>query len=204
MKQIDVYTTEGKKSGKVAIPKFLDIEVKPVLIQQAYQAELSWKLKATAHTKDRGDVAGTGRKPWRQKGTGRARAGSFRSPLWRGGGITFGPTSARNFAKRIPSRQRKNAILSVIASKIKNDKVIIVSKIEQKNIKTKDFADKINKMPIDGTALVIIAKNDEKIQKSAKNIPYIKIITLQKINLIDLLNFDNLIITKDILAKLEK
>jgi large subunit ribosomal protein L4 len=204
MKQIDIYTTEGKKSGKVIIPKNLEVEIKPKLIQQAYQAELSQKRFPTAHTKNRGQVSGSGRKPWRQKGTGRARAGSIRSPLWRGGGIIFGPTPARNFAKRIPKKQRQKAIFSALASKIKDKKIIIIAKIEQNQIKTKEFEVKINHLPIDGPALIVCAKIDEKVKKSAENISYLKVILVQKINLIDILNYDYIIFEKDALSALGK
>ena len=101
MTKLDIYSGEGKKTGTVTVPKSLDIDVKPQLIHQAYIYELSKTKKATFHTKDRGDVRGSGRKPWRQKGTGRARAGSARSPLWRGGGVIFGPKPTNNFSKRI-------------------------------------------------------------------------------------------------------
>lgn len=195
---LDIYTIEGKKSGKIAIPKILDIEVKPKLIQQAYQAELSKKRFPTAHAKDRGQVAGSGKKPWRQKGTGRARAGSVRSPLWRGGGITFGPNKDINFLKKLPKNQRKNAIYSCLAAKIKDEKVIIVSKIEQKNIKTKEFESKLQNLPFKDTILVVIKKFDEKIIKSATNLAYAKVITLNRLNLTDLLTYKYLIIEKSV------
>jgi len=196
---LDVYTTEGKKSGKVTIPENLVIPLKPELIHQAYVYELSQRKYPTAQTKDRGEVRGSGRKPWRQKGTGRARAGSVRSPLWRGGGIIFGPSSKLNFKKRIPRKQRKQAINAALSQEIRDKKIILVSGLIQKNIKTKDFEEKITKLPIRGTILIILEKPDKIIQKSAKNIPYIKVITAKGVNLIDLLNFDFIVITKKVL-----
>lgn len=202
MKQIDVYTTSGKKQRKINIPKALDVEIKPKLIAQAYIAETSQKKFSTSHTKNRGEVQGSGRKPWRQKGTGRARAGSFRSPLWRGGGIIFGPTPVKNFKKRIPKRQKRAALKSALSAKIKDKKIIIISKIVQKNIKTNEFEKKIQELPIDGTALIVLEKRDEKIEKSAANIPYLKVIDYKKLGLVDLLSFDFIIITKDVLEKI--
>lgn len=202
MTKIQVYNQEGKKQGMAEIPENLKVSAKPELIYQAYVYELSQKKYPTAHTKNKGEVRGSGRKPWRQKGTGRARAGSVRSPLWRGGGIIFGPTPERNFKKRIPKKQRKKAIKAVLSQEIIDKKVIVVSAISQKNIKTKDFEEKITKLPVQGTTLVILEKPDEVIQKSAKNIPYIKVITVKKINLTDLLKFDFIVIAKNALKVL--
>ncbi len=181
----------------------MDISTKPELIHQVYVYELSQRRQPTAHTKDRGEVRGSGRKPWRQKGTGRARAGQVRSPLWRGGGIIFGPTPKLNFKKRVPKKQRRKAIYSILSQEIKEKKVIIVSEISQKNIKTKEFEEKITRLPVkEGTVLVVMEKMDEKIKKSAKNIPYIKAIDVESLNVIDLLNYDFIVITKEAFKKI--
>jgi len=201
MKSLVVYNTEGEKKGTMKIPEILDVAVNPVLIQQAVVAQQSNLLHPTAITKTRGKVRGGGRKPWRQKGTGRARAGSIRSPLWRGGGIIFGPTEVRNFTKKINKKQKRKAILGALSAKIKDNKVFILENLAIPEIKTKNMLKILEKLPIEGSSLLLIEKPDEKIQKSARNIPFIKINLAHNLNVVDLLKYDFIVITKDAMKK---
>lgn len=135
-----VYNTTGEKIKEIELnPKVFGLTVKPELIQQAVVSQQANSRQVIAHTKDRSEVAGGGRKPWRQKGTGRARHGSIRSPLWRGGGITFGPTKERNFSVKINKKAKRKAILMSLSDKAANQKIVLVEKLELAEPKTKKF-----------------------------------------------------------------
>ena len=157
-----------------------------------------------AHTKDRGEVSGGGRKPFRQKGTGNARAGSNRSPLWIGGGRVFGPRKNRNFSKRMPQKMIQKAILAVISDKFRNKRLIVVDKFPFSQIKTKDVEIFLEKLPIEeGKILILLATTDVNLELAAANLPYLKVILLQNINLLDLLKYDYLLTDREGLKGLE-
>jgi len=167
-----------------------------------------------AHTKDRSEVRGGGRKPWRQKGTGRARVGSSRSPLWIGGGVTFGPTKDRNFKKKINRKMKQQAICMVLSDRVSNDSLVILDKLDVKEYKTKTINEifknieskvlsKQNDKKAKRSILIINDDKGEEFKYSVRNLAGIKNINLENINIIDLLNHQNLIVTENVVKKLE-
>jgi large subunit ribosomal protein L4 len=157
-----------------------------------------------AHTKNRGEVRGGGKKPWRQKGTGRARAGSIRSPLWRGGGIIFGPRNEKNYQQKINKKIRRQALLMTLSDKAAHDKIFILEDLKIENKKTKEFAQIIKKLPIFNKKSLILYQPKEKfISRIAKNIANLKILSLENLNLMDVLNHEYFILTKETLKTLE-
>ena len=166
-----------------------EVAVKEGLIHQAVVAQMANRRQVLAHTKDRGEVSGGGIKPWKQKGTGRARQGSIRSPLWVGGGVVFGPRNDRNFHQKINKKMKRKALLMCLSDRAKEEKIIVLDKLELENFKTKKFLEILNKLPNKGKkTLLILADNDKKIIKSAANLSYLKTIESVNINVMDVLN----------------
>lgn len=166
-----------------------EVETKEGLIHQAVVAQMANRRQVLAHTKDRGEVSGGGKKPWKQKGTGRARQGSIRSPLWVGGGVVFGPRNDRNFHQKINKKMKRKALLMCLSDRAKEEKIIVLDKLELENFKTKKFLEILNKLPNkEKKTLLILADNDKKIIKSAANLPYLKTIESVNINVMDVLN----------------
>jgi len=204
--KLDVYSPKGEKKEQINISDKLT-EAKPSdkLIAQAVLANLSNLRRPIAHTKNRGEVRGGGKKPWRQKGTGRARAGSNRSPIWIGGGITFGPRNTRNFRQRLPKAMAQKAIQIALAEKIKEKKFIVISEIAFSEIKTAQMQSFLEKMPIEeGKILVILAKTNPQVELSAANLRYLKTVQIGGVKLLDILNYDYILTDKDGLSKIEE
>lgn len=217
-----VYNQEGKKVSEIVLPKeIFGLEVSPDLIHQVVVSQMARRRKVLAHTKTRGEVSGGGRKPWRQKGTGRARHGSIRSPIWRGGGITFGPSKNRVFKKRIPKKMRRSALLMVLSAKAKNNLFLILDKLEIEKPKTKEISKIIQNLRSkpkkeepslestiknfkEGRCLIALSEYDQKVFLAARNISWIKTITAQNLNPLDLLSFKYLIITKEVIGVIKK
>lgn len=210
-----VYNQKAEKVEEISLPEAVfGVKANSDLIHQALDAYLSAQRQVLAHTKDRSEVRGGGKKPWKQKGTGRARAGSSRSPLWIGGGVTFGPTKNRNFSKKINIKMRKKALLMALSDKIKNESLLVVDKLEAADFKTKVFNEvlaglekivaKEDKNKARRSVLIINDKKDEKTKRSAKNLDGVRFINLSNINIFDLLKYKNLIITKEGIKKLEQ
>lgn len=185
--------------------KIFKVPEKPQLITQVIQAQLANRRKAIAHTKDRGDVSGGGRKPFRQKGTGNARAGSTRSPLWRGGGVVFGPRNNRNFSKRVPRRMANLALKMALSEKVKNNQLVIVSKLDLAEPKTRLIQAFLEKLPIEeGSILIIVAKTNVNLELASANLKFIKVVPTSGLNLIDVLKSDYLVIDEEGLETIEK
>jgi large subunit ribosomal protein L4 len=205
MTKVKVYNQTGKAVGEIKLePKIFDIEIKPELIQQAVRTQLANKRKVIAHTKDRSEVRGGGRKPWRQKGTGRARHGSIRSPIWKGGGVTFGPRKNRNYSLKMNKKARRKALLMTLSDKARDKSIVVLDKLELTAIKTKDLLKIISKLPLKKKILVVSTKSDLKIIKSARNLQNIKIINANSLNVVDILGYKYLLILKDSLAIIGK
>jgi len=173
-----------------------------VLIKQYVLLTQANKRLGLASTKNRKIVSGGGKKPWKQKGTGRARAGSSRSPLWKGGGVIFGPTSERNYDMDMPKKARKGALKSLFAELYKGKKITFIEDFEMSDIKTKSMVNIFKTLNID-KGMLILPENDENIIKSARNLYKYKISTVDNFNIIDLLKYENIIISKSALNKLE-
>lgn len=202
--KVSLYNQKGDEIKKVDLPsEIFDIELNSDLVHQVVVAQMANSRKVIAHTKDRSEKRGGGRKPWRQKGTGRARHGSIRSPIWRGGGVTFGPTKDRNFSKKINKKMKKGALLMSLSSKVKENEFVLLDKIELTEGKTKLMNEMISnlgkklKKDLNKSLLIVLPKTDLKISRAVKNIPKIKTIRADSLNVLDILNHQYLIFFQD-------
>jgi large subunit ribosomal protein L4 len=164
--------------------------------------QLSNRRAGTASTKTKGFVRGGGKKPWRQKGTGRARAGSARSPLWVGGGTIFGP-QPRDYSYRLPKKARREALLSALSLKNRDGKIIVLDKLEMAEAKTKLMRKMLEDLQVE-KALIVIPQSDEKVQRAARNLPNVKVLRAEGLNVHDLLRYEHLILTEGSLKLLEE
>jgi large subunit ribosomal protein L4 len=204
--KVAVYNQQGKEAGEVALPKeIFEVPMNEDLVHQVLISYTANKRQVSAHTKDRSDVRGGGRKPWRQKGTGRARAGSIRSPLWRGGGVTGGPTNEKVFAKTIPTKMRRKALFMVLSQKAKNNLLLVLDSMEMENAKTKTMATMINKLPGNKDSRLITAtNNDKRIFLAARNIKRTGVSEARNLNVADVLNYKYFVVSKDGIKDIEK
>jgi len=265
--KLNVYNQQSELIGEMDLnPKIFNVKANPALVHQAVVAQMANERQVLAHTKGRGEVRGGGRKPWQQKGTGRARHGSIRSPIWRGGGVTFGPTKERNFKQKINQKMKQKALLAVLSDKVANKKLVVLDKLELTEYKTKKFDQIIsglekevlkirqpdgqtirlpevkqeskisvnskqktnNSLPtqtgkqpvVSGkqteatekqknkktkhNVLIINDQQDNKIIKSAKNLVGVRLIYLDNINIVDLLKYRDLILTREVVEKLQQ
>lgn len=178
------------------------VAVRPHLLHQAVVMQLNNRRAGTASTKTRGEVRGSGRKPWRQKGSGRARAGSVRSPIWVGGGTAFGP-APRDYSYRIPKKARRQAVLSALSLKRQEDKLVVVEPEDVSEIKTRLMAEALAALGV-GKSLLVIGDRDEKIELSARNLPDVKVLRVAGLNVYDVLRFEHLVLTREALQKIEE
>lgn len=201
-----IYNLEGKEAGEQELnPKIFEYEVNNALIHQIVVAQQANIRKPYAHTKGRSDVRGGGRKPWRQKGTGRARHGSIRSPLWAGGGVTFGPTKERNFSKRINTKMNRKALLMVLSDKAADKKLILLDKLPEFKGKTKELTELLKKLPCANKKIFFaLPKKNEKAQIAAHNLKKVWVQGVNNLNVLDLLKYTYLVTTVEGLAKMEK
>jgi large subunit ribosomal protein L4 len=156
----------------------------------------------TAHTKTMGEVAGSGKKPWRQKGTGRARAGSFASPLWRGGGVVFGP-KPRDFGKKVNTRTRQLALRKALSERLKAGDVLVVSDLKLESPKTKDFIGILSALELKGSALFVAQETDRNLMLATRNVPNVTLTTSDSLNTYDVLRPDKLVFTRGAFEKIE-
>ena len=179
------------------------VEMNAGLVHQAVVMQLASQRLGTHATKTRGMVRGGGRKPWKQKGTGRARSGSTRSPIWVGGGTVFGP-SPRSYAFSMPRKQRRLAIMCALSDKVANGEFVVLDSINFEAPKTKEAVKMLQNFGVDKKALIITADYAENVEKSSRNIPGVKAINTTGLNVFDILNADKLFITKDAIARIEE
>jgi large subunit ribosomal protein L4 len=177
-------------------------KTRPHLLHQTVVMQLANRRAGSAATRTKGFVSGGGKKPWRQKGTGRARAGSIRSPIWVGGGTTFGP-QPRDYSYRIPRTARREALLSALSLKHRDGKIIVVDKLDLDAPKTKLMVQALAELKVD-SALIVIPQPDAKIERSARNLPKIKVLRVAGLNVYDLLRYEHLILTDGALKLLEE
>ena len=202
--ELPVYDMEGKEVSSVKLEKeIFGLKINPDLVHQVVVSQAANRRRVIAHTKDRGEVRGGGRKPWRQKGTGRARHGSIRSPLWRGGGVTFGPTKERVFKKEIPKKMRRKALFMVLSAKVKNNLLILLDKLKIEKPETKLMVQIIKNLKTkvenfeQGSILITLPEMDKNIILAARNIPDIATIQAKDLNCLDLLSFKYLAMPKE-------
>jgi large subunit ribosomal protein L4 len=209
--KLPLYNQQGEVIGEIETPKIFDeIKVNMPLVHQVMRWQLLQNYPAYAHTKDRGEVRGGGRKPWRQKGTGRARHGSRRSPIWRGGGVTFGPRKETIRAIEINKKMRRKAILMALAAKLKDDYVRVLDNLQPPELKTKamekiltHFLKPRSKKKFE-TALVVLSENKPELVRIIRNLPYAEAIEARNFNLLALLNKKYLIIEPKSFEVIEK
>jgi len=193
-----LYDKTGKSAEEVLLPKeIFEAELNRDLLHQVVTCQSSNRRNVIADTKGRGEVRGGGRKPWKQKGTGRARHGSRRSPIWVGGGTTFGPTNERNFKKKINKKMARQALFIALSDKAKNDQVYVLDDLKLETFKTKEVLAILTNLKIKGTSLLILPKNDLKTVRAARNIQNLSIIEANKLNALDLLSVKNVIFPKE-------
>jgi large subunit ribosomal protein L4 len=198
----DVYNIKKKKVAKVELnDAVFGAEVNEAIVYDVVKMQLASRRSGTASTKTRHDVSGGGKKPWRQKGTGRARAGTTRSPIWRGGGIVFGP-HPRDFSYSIPKKVRKKAVISALSMKLKQDKMLILKDFPMEKISTRIFKSVVDLFDLK-KALFVLANDDNTLQKSSRNIKNIKMIRSEGINVYDILNHEHLVLLEPSIKKLE-
>lgn len=196
---VKTYNQNGKEIGKTQLPsEIFEVKLNSDLVHQVAVSQMANRRQVIAHTKGRGEVRGGGRKPWRQKGTGRARAGSIRSPIWKGGGVTFGPSKERVFKKKIPNKMRRKALFMVLSEKAKNNLLILLDKIEIKEPKTKLIAELIGKLPSKGkSSLIALPGLDRNLILAARNLPRVETRQAKDLNVFDLLSFQYLLMPKE-------
>lgn len=204
MPKVALYNQTGSKVGDVELnDSVFGIEPNNHVMFEAVVMQRASLRQGTHKTKIRSEVAGGGRKPWRQKGTGRARQGSIRSPQWRGGGTVFGPVP-RSYSYKLPKKVRRLAIKSALSSKVVAEEILVLESLSFDAPKTKEFTQVLKGLFVDNKALVVTAGLDENVALSARNIPGITVVTAEGINVLDVLNHDKLIMTKAAVEKVEE
>lgn len=204
MAEAKVYNLEGKEieSLKLADSVF-GLPKNDDLVHQVFVSLSANQRQVLADTKNRGERSGSGIKPWRQKGTGRARVGSSRTPTWRGGGVAFGPTSDRNFKKKINRKMNAKAIATVLSGKLKDDELIIVEKMELAENKTKQMAAVLKKFELKGRILMALMDGEKKVMLASRNLKKVSNISVKQLNVLDMLNNKNLVLSKEAVKFLE-
>lgn len=204
MPRVALYNIQGQQVGEVDLDeRIFGGEVNEAVLHDAVVMQLASKRQGTAATRGRSEISGGGRKPWRQKGTGRARAGSIRSPLWRGGAVTFGPRP-RDYGYKLPKKVRRLALRSALASKVRDGNIIVLEELKLEQPRTKEMAGILRTLAGKNKALVVTAAREPNVELSARNIPGVSFLTSEGINVYDLLAHDKLVITKDAVARVEE
>lgn len=204
MPKVSIYNIEGKEVGEIELNEAVfGIEPNEAVVHEAVVMQLASMRRGTQSALTRAEVRGGGKKPWRQKGTGRARAGTIRSPLWRKGGIIFAP-KPRSYAYSIPRKKRRLAVKSILSAKVNGGDIIVLDDLAFSQPKTKDMINVLANLKVEKKALVVTADASGFVQESARNIPGVKPMAAEGINVYDLLNHDKLIITKEAIAMIEE
>jgi large subunit ribosomal protein L4 len=204
MPKVAVYNVDGSQVGELELADgVFGIEPNTHVLHSAVVLQQAAVRQGTHKTKGRSEVRGGGRKPWKQKGTGRARQGSIRSPQWKGGGIVFGPTP-RSYGFKLPRKVRRLAIKSALSSKVAGNGIIVLDQLSLAQPKTKDITKILKNLKVARKALVVTADFDNNVALSARNIPGVKFVVADGISVLDVMVYDQIIITKDAVAKVEE
>ena len=204
MPKVDVYDMQGKKVSDVELnANVFGIEPNEAVVHSVLVNYLANQRQGTQSTKTRAEVSGGGRKPWRQKGTGRARQGSIRAPQWIKGGIALGP-KPRSYTYKVNKKERQLAIRSLLSSKVLENELTVVEKLEMKEAKTKEMVKTLSNLKVEGKTLIIVADKNENVYLSSRNIEGVKAITLNMINVYDLLQYNKLVLPLETVKKLEE
>ncbi|MDR0127140.1 50S ribosomal protein L4 [Bacillus zhangzhouensis] len=204
MPKVALFNQNGSTNGEIELnASVFGIEPNESVVFDAILMQRASLRQGTHKVKTRSEVRGGGRKPWRQKGTGRARQGSIRSPQWRGGGIVFGP-SPRSYSYKLPKKVRRLAIKSVLSSKVIDNNMIVLEDLTLDAVKTKEFAGILKGLSVEKKALIVTADANETVALSARNIPGVTVVEAKGINVLDVVNHDKLLITKAAVEKVEE
>jgi large subunit ribosomal protein L4 len=197
MPTLDIVDKNGKAVSTVEVTKeLLAFKTNPKVVRDAVAALMANRRRGTAHTKIKKEINFSGARPWRQKGTGRARAAERNSPLWRKGGVVFGPRN-RDFSIDIPKKVKASALKQVVVEKLNSKSLIVVDSLELEKPKTKDFNMILENLKIEESALVVLAKKDEVLEKAARNLPNVKVVHASDLNTYDTLAYKKLVATKE-------
>ena len=204
MPKIDVYNIEGKKVSDIELAdSVFGIEPNEKIEHSVLVNYMANQRQGTSNTKTRAEVSGGGRKPWKQKGTGRARQGSIRSPQWFKGGIALGP-KPRDYSYRVNKKERRLAVRSVLSSKVLENNLVVVDSMNFDAIKTKNMVSALSNLKVEGKTLIVLPEKNENVQKSARNIEGVKTSLVNTINVYDLLKYNKLVLTVDAVKSLEE
>ncbi|ENS5344568.1 50S ribosomal protein L4 [Listeria monocytogenes] len=204
MPKLSLLKQDGTNTGEITLnDTVFGIEPNEKVVVDVILSQRASLRQGTHKVKNRSEVRGGGRKPWRQKGTGRARQGSIRSPQWRGGGVVFGPTP-RSYAYKLPKKVRRLAIKSILSSKVNEEKLVVLEGLTFDAPKTKEFAAFLKNISVDTKALIVVAGESENVELSARNLQGITVIPAESISVLEVAKHDKLIITKAAVEKVEE
>ncbi|WAA09431.1 50S ribosomal protein L4 [Fervidibacillus albus] len=204
MPKVALYNQSGSQVGEIELnDTVFGIEPNKHVMSEVIISQRASQRQGTSKVKNRSEVRGGGRKPWRQKGTGRARQGSIRAPQWRGGGVVFGPVP-RSYAYKLPKKVRRLALKSALSTKVIENNLLVLDQLQFDAPKTKEFVSVLKNLSVDAKTLVVTADDSENVYLSARNIPTVKVINASGVNVLDIIGYDKLIITKDAVEKVEE
>jgi len=203
MPTVDVYNLDSEVTGQLELSDAIfGVPVKSHVLHEVVVYQLAKRRAGTVKTKGRSEVSGGGKKPWRQKGTGRARAGTGRSPIWRGGGTIHGP-QPRDYEMRVPKKVRRLALKMALSQKVLDDSFKVIDPLKLDRIRTKDFVDLLDRFDL-GKTLVVLPEPDEIIEKSARNIPNVKVLRSEGLNVYDLLDHQTVVLSRECVSRIEE
>jgi len=204
MAQLKMYNPKGDAAETIELnDAVFAVALNGGLVHQVYTAQRANAREPWAHSKDKSEIAGGGRKPWKQKGTGRARHGSIRSPIWRGGGVTFGPLNLRNYTKKINKKVNAKALSMCLSGKLKSDKLFVIEAFETEG-KTKNLEALKSALGVRSSALLVTAGKDDNTLRSARNIEKFNVRRAQDVNIVDMMHNQYIILSKDAVSEIEK
>jgi len=202
MAEVDVHNLNNEKVGSLSLDeKVFGLPFNEGLIHEAVTMQRACERQGTASTKTRGFVSGGGKKPWKQKGTGRARAGSIRSPIWKGGAVVFGPLP-RSYAYAFPKKKGKKSILTLLSDKVRNGRMTVVEELELSEPKTQILLRVLKKLGLDGMTLILSANKSEALERASRNLRRVKLLDIRFLNYYDLIRYDSILIARRDLARL--
>ena len=202
MPKVTVCNSNNEEVGEIELnDEIFDVPIKSHLLHEVVNMQLAKRRSGSASTKGRSEVRGGGRKPWRQKGTGRSRAGTRSSPLWRGGGVTFGP-KPRDFTPKVSKKIRQQALKMALTAKCKDNQMVVLEGLDLSEIKTKAVVELLKIFELD-SVLLVISEHDDVLEKSARNVPHTKVLRTDGLNVYDILKYRHLMLMKDAVPKIE-
>lgn len=202
MATVDVINTKGEKvSERTLLDDYFNITPKPSVMHEVVTAQLAARRSGSASVKNRGEIRGSTRKLFRQKGTGRARRGDIKSPLLRGGGVAFGP-KPKNYGYKVPKKVKKLALKMALSSKYQDKQLLVLDQLELAEIKTKDFVDIIKTLKLDNV-LIVTEKRNETLERSSRNVPNVKVLRSEGLNVYDILKYENLVLLEPAIENIE-